>query len=79
MQMAELTYVSEGTPKSQRVVVMDEPGLLSMRWALIPEVRVVMDAAEPHGHGLVAIVSVFPMHRPRSAARPARDPREGPL
>ena len=37
MKMAELSFVPAGTPNSQRVAVMTEPGALEIRWAAIPE------------------------------------------
>ena len=37
MNIAELDLVEVGTPGAQRVVVLDEPGKLSLRHALIPE------------------------------------------
>ena len=37
MTMAALELVEAGTPNSQRVAVMDAPGSLTMRHALIPE------------------------------------------
>jgi len=37
MEMAALEYVPEGTPNSQRVAVLEEPGRLEIRHSLIPE------------------------------------------
>ena len=37
MQLAKLEFVEEGTPGSQKVAVMDEPGKLSIRYSKIPE------------------------------------------
>ncbi|MEM1357048.1 MAG: alcohol dehydrogenase catalytic domain-containing protein [Bacteroidota bacterium] len=37
MQIADLAFVAAGTPHSQQVAVLDEPGSISLKHALIPE------------------------------------------
>jgi len=39
MVQPALAFVAEGSPRSQRCAVLEAPGVLTIKWAAIPEVR----------------------------------------
>ena len=67
MVQPALAFVPEGSPNSQRCAVLEKTGVLTVKWAAIPEVRAA--AARPRvGRGAAAQRGSSPRAHARSLA-----------